>query len=320
MEQLVMPELYCPFPSVINPSIETVEQQTIDWASRFQLIDSPHMQRRFIQAKFSRVIGRAYPNAAPADLRLICDWNTALFAWDDYCDEAQFGRQPELLRDRSDLLLDLLLSAAPTEPQDNVIRAMADVGERLRQRMPRRWVRRFVHQVQEYLEGTIWESQNRAEGIVPDLATYLRMRQFAGSLYLFFEFADLTEQIDLPFPIRKHPIVKQLTTMAANVVVWANDIFSLEKELSHGDVHNLVIALQREHQLPWQDAIDRAAELHNLEVSNFIELAMRLPVFGPAIDVPLQRYVAVLRAWMRGNIDWSHETGRYQSAWITELV
>lgn len=320
MDHLVMPELFCPFPSVINPHIETVQHQTIAWASRFRLIDSPQLQHRHNQAQFSRVVGRAYPNAAPADLRLVCDWNTALFVWDDCCDEAQLGRHPELLRARGSQLLDVLLGTAPSDPEDNLIQALANVGDRLRQRMPGSWVRRFVHHVQEYVEGTLWEAQNRVQGIVPDLATYMRMRQLAGALYAYFEFADLTEQIDLPIHIRKHPMVEQLKLMAANVVAWANDIFSLEKELRHGDVHNLVIALQREQQLTWQSAIDRTAELHNLEVSNFIELVTRLPVFGPAIDLPLQRYVGVLRSWMRGNIDWSCETGRYRSAGLTRPV
>lgn len=320
MESFVMPELFCPFPSAINPHIETVQDQTIVWASRFQMINTPQLQERFNRAQFSRVIGRAYPNAAQADLRLICDWNTALFVWDDHCDEAQLGHQPELLRKRGDQLLDVLLGTAPSDPDDDVIRAFANVGHRLRQRMPQAWVRRFAHDVQEYVEGTVWEAQNRAQGNVPDVASYMRMRRLAGALYPYFDFADMTEQIELPIHIRKHPIVERLTMMAGNIVVWANDIFSLEKELRHGDVHSLVIVMQRQHQLTWQAAIDQAAELHNLEVSNFIELATRLPVFGPTIDEPLQRYIDVLRSWMRGNIDWSCETGRYQTDWITALA
>jgi 5-epi-alpha-selinene synthase len=203
-------------------------------------------------------------------------------------------------------------AARPANPADQVIRAFAGVAQRLHQRMTQRWVRRFVHTVEEYVEGTLWEAHNRAHGVTPDLATYLRMRPLAGALFPYFQFADLSEGIALPIDVRKHPAVARLSAMAANVVVWSNDLFSLEKELRHHHMHNLAVVLQRERQLDLQAAIDQAAELHNAEVRSFIELEMQLPSFGPALDQALQRYVGVLRSWMRANLDWSFETGRYQ--------
>lgn len=222
------------------------------------------------------MIGRAYPNAALADLRLICDWNTALFVWDDQCDEAQLGWQPERLAARCEQFLHVLLSGAPGDPDDYEIRAFADVAQRLHQRMPPSWVRRFVHTVQEYVEGTLWEAHNRAHGVTPELGTYLRMRPLAGALFPYFEFADLSESIALPIEVRKHSAVARLSAMAANVVVWSNDLFSLDKELRHQDVHNLAVVLQRERRLDLQAAIDQAAELHNAEVRSFIELERQL--------------------------------------------
>lgn len=312
MENIIVPDLFCPFPSAMNPHTTDIHHQTLAWADRFQLIDNPVTHERFCRAQFSRVVGRAYPNAAPADLRLICDWNTALFVWDDHCDETRLGRQPDQLRARCDQLLDVLQGALPDTADDQLLRAFADVGARLRARMSHMWVRRFVQQVQEYVEGTLWEAVNRSSDHIPDFATYTRMRRFAGALHPYFEFADMTEHIDLPIEVRRHPVVERLSTAAANVVVWANDIVSLEKELLHGDVHNLVTVLQREHKLSLQAAIERAAEIHDAEVRQFIALEACLPVFNAAIDASLQRYIGVLRSWMRANLDWSFETGRYR--------
>jgi 5-epi-alpha-selinene synthase len=102
--------------------------------------------------------------------------------------------------------------------------------------------------------------------------------------------------------------------MANNVVCWSNDIISLDKEMKRGDVHNLVLALRCEHQLVLQEAIDHAGELHDAEVRAFIDLEPRLPSFGAAVDAELARYVVILRSWMRGNLDWSHASGRYRPA------
>ena len=37
-----------------------------------------------------------------------------------------------------------------------------------------------------------------------------------------------------------------------------------------------------------------------------------LPSFGAQADEMLDRYIAGLRSWMRGNYDWSQMTARYR--------
>lgn len=312
MHDRLTPKLFCPFSSALNPYTAETHEQTLAWASRFQLIQSPAVDRRFRAAQFSRVVGRAYPNAATDDLRLICDWNTALFVWDDHCDETRLGWQPEQLAARCELLLAVLQDRPDPQPDDRLLRAFADVGSRLRERMPPMWMRRFLLHVQEYLEGTLWEAHNRARRITPDLTSYVQMRHRAGALHPYFEFAYLTEQIGLPIEIRSHPLVERLSLAAANLVVWANDIVSLAKELEHGDVHNLVTVLQHEQHVSMSEAIEQAAAMHDAEMRLFIELEQRLPSFEPELDAALQRYIGVLRSWIRANLDWSSETGRYQ--------
>jgi hypothetical protein len=51
--------------------------------------------------------------------------------------------------------------------------------------------------------------------------------------------------------------------------------------------------------------------LHDNEVRSFLAEIAQLPSFGIA-DAGVQRYVAMLRCWIRGHLDWAHETGRYR--------
>ena len=118
--------------------------------------------------------------------------------------------------------------------------------------------------------------------------------------------------MELPNKVRANKTVQKLKLIANNIVAWSNDIIGLEWEMELGDVHNLVLVLQREHQLTLQEAINRAAELCNEEVRKFMDLESRRPSFGPVTDPKLQHYVLGLRYWMRGYIDWALETERYQ--------
>ncbi len=53
--------------------------------------------------------------------------------------------------------------------------------------------------------------------------------------------------------------------------------------------------------------------MHNDEVRAFLRLEAHLPQFGAAADAALKRYVAALRATMRGHFDWAQTTARYHS-------
>jgi 5-epi-alpha-selinene synthase len=101
--------------------------------------------------------------------------------------------------------------------------------------------------------------------------------------------------------------------MTNNVISWANDIVSLEKERLQGDVHNLALILAYEQKLSLQDAVERVGALHDAEVYAFIALTRRLPSFAPLVDSDLRRYVTGMRFWMRANLDWSLDTVRYRS-------
>ncbi len=101
-----------------------------------------------------------------------------------------------------------------------------------------------------------------------------------------------------------------------NVICWANDLFSLEKEAESGDVHNLVLILRHERKGSLQEAVSDAVAMHNSQVEEFENLEPQIPSFGRAVNANLGRYITVLKTRMRGNFDWSQESGRYKSQQI----
>ena len=99
--------------------------------------------------------------------------------------------------------------------------------------------------------------------------------------------------------------------LANRAICWSNDIFSVHKELAHGDVHNLVIVLQHGTPSSIGAAIAKAARMHDDTVQAFErhEQKLRASAASPGV----LRFVDALKGWVRANLDWSIETGRYLS-------
>jgi hypothetical protein len=309
---LATPPLYCPFPSAVNPHVETIQRHSLGWAQQFQIIQGDAAIQHFAASKFGWLAARAYPRAGYDEATIVVDWNVWLFMLDDQCDEGGIGRDPALLRAYFATLQAILRDPAGAPCVGPLALALRDVWGRMLARCTSAWRTRFLHDADAYFDACVWEAANRAQGIIPSVADYISYRPLTGALITDVDLIDLTEHIDMPDAIRLHPVVQGLTEMANNVVCWANDIISLAKELKRGDVHNLVLAIRHRDGCTLDEAILRAAQLHDAEVRRFLATQREVPTFGPELDPDVARYVAVLRAWMRGNLDWSIDSGRYR--------
>jgi terpene synthase-like protein len=308
-----IPSLDYPFPARMNGWVEEAHTHTLDWVSRFGLIAERSLPR-FERCRFARLAARAYPSAGREELKIVADWNIWLFIHDDQNDEMGFGRRPELLRGLHDRLRAILAGATPGAGDDAFAHSLHELAGRMFAGAADEWRIRFLESVDEYFVACAWEAENRRDRRVPSVASYIDKRPLTGALNTDIVLIERCEQVFLPQYVYEHPMVRALTLASNNVVCWSNDILSLPKEHRAGDVHNLVIALAHERRLGWQEAVDRAAAMHDAQVETFLALERGLPTFGDDIDAELGRYVAVLRAWMRGNLDWARETGRYGQA------
>lgn len=312
MESFAIPTFYCPLPSAINAHVEAIQRHSLDWALTFQLLQGDAAVRRFEASKFGWLAARAYPRAGFAEACIVVDWNVWLFLLDDQCDEGGIGRDPDRLRAYFATLQAILHDPAGASCEDPLAWALRDVWERMLARATPVWRDRFLRDADDYFDACVWEASNRAQGVIPSVADYIRYRPLTGALITDVDLIDLTEHIDLPDAVRRYPVVQQLTEMANNVVCWANDIISLAKEMQRGDVHNLVLVIRHAEDCTLHEAIQRAARMHDAEMRRFLAIQRKLPTVGPELDPDVDRYIAVLRAWMRGNLDWSIDSGRYR--------
>lgn len=317
---LVLPQLRCPFRSAIHSHADAIHENTVEWLYSFQVFEGEAAYRKFYTTNIGRLAARFHPSTSLEILQLISDWYAWMFLRDDQRDESELGKDPVQLAAMNTGYLQILSGTEPAAGEEPLAYALWDLRKRLQVKAPTAiWMRRFVRSVRDHFDSTVWEATNRLKGLTPDIKAYIRMRPITGGMDVDTEFISLAERTHLPPEVRQHRDVKSLVQASNNVVCWANDIISLEKEVQLGDVHNLVLVLQQKLGLPLQEAVDQATRMYDAEIQAFVELEPRLPSFGEAIDANLSTFVSVLRTRMRGNLDWSLESGRYHSAAIDPL-
>lgn len=311
-----------PTGQTLNPHHAAAEARNIAWVLRFcpGLAHEPHKLERLRKARFSRLAALTYPRVGADELTLLCNWITWLFVHDDcWCDDSDVDEHA--LTQLHTLVLATLRGEHEPAPGDTaLLHMLAELAPRMRQWADEAWMHRFTVDVDAYLQSNRWEAQNRRLGLTPPLAAYVKMRCFTGAMDTVFDCIELCEHLDLAPALRDHSALSRLRLMANNCVCWANDIFSLDKELLEHNAHNLVFVLRREHGLTLAQALDQAVAMHDAELRAFEWSAARLPElggefrrqYGPGAETAVATYVAGLRSWMRGNIAWSWETPRYK--------
>jgi 5-epi-alpha-selinene synthase len=307
-----LPVLYCPFHSAINQHCELAYQHTFEWVRSFNLLEELACQRLFA-TKLHVLVARVYPNTSLKTLELLTDfmyWGSIL---DDGFEKVGTSRPEDILEPDQARLLDILKGAKITKVDTLLAFAWGDIVQRLHQLpyVTSEWMLYFTKHMEDYFQAVRWEAINYSQGIMLDIATYIKMRHIVSGIYPFLDMILIAEGIVLPPEVIECLTLKRMGLTANNAISWANDIFSFKRDLKEGMVNNLVLILQHEYQIPLEEAFKRAVELHDAQVQNFIELSMQLPSFGDEIDVNLQCYVLGLRFWMSGHLNLIMESRRY---------
>jgi hypothetical protein len=309
-----LPELFCPFPAVVrHGEAEALVSWALDWTAKHQLL--PDASERTIAKvrSYALLAASCYPSAPFARLAAICDYYSWLFLFDDTCEDLSLqGASPREVHGFLRGIYGVLSGTAGAAiGAQRVTAALADIWQRVAQACPAAWRQRLARHVANYIDGCVWEAQNRQLGQVPSRAVFQVMRMFTSTMYEFWDFIEYAGGWFLPDHVVEHPVIAELQRTANAVASFANDIFSLRKEMKNRDFHNLVVVVQHEDGLDLPAALLRAAALHDEQVRHYCALERIAPSFAPDIDRDVARYLEGMRTWMRANHDWSMTTPRY---------
>lgn len=314
--KIVIPRLHCPFPTSVSPYVELVATNTFDFLHKYQLLDSPEEERYFARYKMAWMTCRTMPKA---NFELLCCIDN-LYSWLFVLDEQLDHVKPSTAYIREENYLQQLIDGFSyvlkhkVSPIDNkFFHALADICVRLDALSRPSWQSQFLISVQATFEAAIWEAKNNKNREKhPTVAQYMHMRLFFSAANIGTDINELATGVWLPMYVLQHPDMVHLTALARRVVCWANDLFSLRKELEHGDEHNLVMMLKYHHNTTLEEAVLMAASIHDNEIGEFVSCRAAFPDFGEELNKRIQIYLDGLETMVAGFFYWSiTDTPRY---------
>ncbi|MEH1865680.1 MAG: terpene synthase family protein [Nostoc sp.] len=319
MQQLIFPDLYCPFPSQTNKYVDVLEEYSLEWVVRFNLLANESSYKRFCKSKFFFLAASAYPHCQLEELKIANDWLSWAFIWDDQCDLSNLGRKPDILKYFHKRFLEILNGAELTSKDIPLAYALSDLRQRILQTASQEWFDYFVVRYEGYFDGCFQEAVNRAQEIAPDVDSYMLIRRSTLGGYVFLALMEFCNSLIIPDSLRNHKVMKELKLMAINILAWCNDIFSVEREMLSGDVHNLVLIIHNQQNFSLEEAIIATSEMHDREVHRLQELELSLPSFGEKLDIEIAKYISGLHSWISANLNWYYHSGRYETIESLEL-
>jgi hypothetical protein len=311
-----------PFPAATNPLTQRVQDHTRDWAYRFRLVRGVDAVRRFRRLRVGYLGGRTHPHLPFEELTVATDWLTWLFHLHDQVGELP----PELAAAPDGRPAEQVTAGLRPGGQFSdtpVSRALANLWRRTLPMAPARWQERFAADLADHL-GWLRQRVPVPNGgrQVPEVDSYIAARRRSSGMFLALDMVEAAGHVDLPADLAASPEFQALREATNDVVSWTSDIASHARDITRGEVNNLVVVLQHEQQCSTGAAVRHATDLVNARTEDFLAAKRALPaacdrlMLGAAGREGLRRVVAGHEAWMRGSRDWSLETERY--LWIDE--
>lgn len=305
-----VPELYCPAKSQLCPHVITADEMTTQWVKRFNLIEDKKTLHRYLEEKFTWMTGRFYPYASLERLVALSEFYTLLFTVDDHL----AGKSKSYMQQFVGRFMQVVTENLVLQPGEDipVFVALSDFWTRITPLSRDTWRQQFVDSLVQMYKAAFWEQQNISQGNKISLKEYLHIRQFLAAAHIAtdaIELADASHFIPAAYAGNKD--IADIVVNCRNSICWANDLFSLPKEIEQGEYHNLVLIIQAEYGISLEEAITESVRIHDEEVKQFMYRWKKINI-ATHNDRTMNNYILSLLSLMRGNIDWSiYETGRY---------
>ena len=308
-----LPAFYCPFRSAIHADALNIEEGTIGWMKRYGYIQTTSEEKTARDAQFGLRAARVHPTGSTEAIQLVSDLTVWLFLTDDvYVEEPGMSktlpvtvdhviRSIRVLRDPADL---------PQAPSASLL-ALQDISRRLRDLATHEQVIRIVNGMVEFFLAGCCEAVSFSRKALPTVADYIPVRDSINCLRsVCFVFIEIAGGYELTGSTWCRPDLQAVVNKATRIISNHHDILSGLRELSQDVPMNLPAVIAREQRLPMTQAFARVGDLANTDTRSFVEMSERLLANEP--DPSVEKYVHGLKAWIRGNLDWSLTTGRYR--------
>ncbi|KAB2346909.1 terpene synthase family protein [Actinomadura rudentiformis] len=309
-----------PFAPHVSPFRDWARERNVEWLAASGLTASEEGRERYRLWNLADAAARIYHAADPDALAETLNFFSIGFLFDDQFDPDMPGRLPRVARTAAEMaVVPFRPVGASVEFVCPVTEAWAALWQRIAARTPATWQERFAAHFAQWLTAHVWEVRLTAEGYIPELDGYIRLRRQSVGLDHSYDIAEWTYGFEMPAAAAAHPLFRELRVAATDTIAFMNDIHSYERETSRHEAHNLVIVLHQRCGLSREEAVARAAEMTREALARFMTLESNVPEAYEELrldDVQrdsADRFLDGVKDWIRGNHDWAINSGRYKT-------
>ncbi|KAF9530787.1 terpenoid synthase [Crepidotus variabilis] len=298
-----------PWPRNLSEFYTEAKAESSTWTEGFHPFDEDGLEG-FNLCDFNLLAGLAYAPREKEIIRLGCDLMNIFYVFDEYSDITD-AAGAEGIRN---IIMDAFRNPHNSRPEGELL-----LGEMCRDF----WLRassyvkpdahclgHFLRDFDLYTEAVVREADDRTKRIYRSFEEYLAIRRDSSGCYPSFALCEFG--LDLPEEAYHHPRMAELRVQATDLIAIGNDIDSYAMEKARGlELHNSVELVMKEQGVNVQGAINwlerYAAGVH----AGFLENVAQMPSWGEQTDKKVKTYIDGLAQWIRGNDDWTFESGRY---------
>ena len=313
-------EITCALPGRCHVDAPAIMAEHRAWANRFGLLPEEGAFARYCASRFDLLAAYQCHDSTRSAAALHAHLMTWFFVFDDAMDidHGLADDERHYLAELCRRHLAMLDGAPPTAGDVACTRAFHDFLQQAQAGAGVSFVgtyTRLVHHLREYIAGARWESLiGPTTDKNSNTALYLQVRHMAVGvapcLDLMAIAAGLPGQT-----LGQNFFIQRLERLAINFSIWVNDLAGLNRDIKRG-LGNVAFTLQHDHQLSLPAATQMLARLCDAELTAFLRVEAQLPMLlGPeyaqnkdSYDI----YLTIMKRWMRGLLDWSVCTERYQ--------
>jgi hypothetical protein len=303
-----------PFAVTPHPLEAELEERTRQWARESGMVRSPEAARLLDDSVYSLRASLGCPGAELDDMLTCSQWLVWFFLIDDQHNEGEYGRPdawPRVARQLIDIVRTGRISGdCPRTPGTE---SLAELWARTKVGQSCTWIRRIAGHFEEIIAEGVPEAEHLAAHQPPPLHVYVQLRRKSTGR-LLMDLMERCAQIEVPPGLYTSAHVDEALSACTDILGWVNDLYSLPKELAHGEVNNVVIVLQAALGTSLGEAIRLAKEWVANRVEAYLrtsELVLSGLAPGSADEATMRRYFSALRAWLGAWPRWHQLSARY---------
>jgi germacradienol/geosmin synthase len=329
-----LPDFHMPYQFRINQHVDGARRSETEWSRAMGFFDpvpghpgppiwSEVGERGY---DFAHCAAMLQPESSAEALEVSTHWLT----WGTYADDyfpVVFGRTGDMAgakaqNARLSEFMPLEGGTATAVPANAMERALGDVWASTAGPMSAPARRLFRTAIESMTESWLWELANHMQHRIPDPVDYVEMRRRTFGSDLTMTLARLGHGNLIPPELYRTRTMQGLDNSAADYACLTNDVFSYQKEVEfEGELHNGVLVVQHFLDTDRSRAVAIVNDLMTSRLRQFEHIAANeLPVLMADFELDaaarevLEHYVAELRDWMSGILEWHARSKRYVEA------